>query len=102
MAKAAVKNLMFSNQEKEIRAVRLGSAAWQRAARCPCAPLLHPALGLGGGGKGGGQDGDARKTNTEGVMKPLFIKKNIYMVFNLNANSVLCYLQVVCTDTLLN
>lgn len=52
MAKAAVKNLMFSNQEKEIRAVRLGSAAWQRAARCPCAPLLHPALGLGGGGKG--------------------------------------------------
>lgn len=52
MAKAAVKNLMFSNQEKEIRAVRLGSAAWQRAARCPCAPLLHPALGLGGGERG--------------------------------------------------
>lgn len=35
-------------------------------------------------------------------MKPLFIKKKIYIVFNLNANSVLCYLQVVCTDTLLN
>lgn len=68
----------------------------------PLCPSAAPSPGVGGGGKGGGQDGDARKTNTEGVMKPLFIKKKIYMVFNLNANSVLCYLQVVCTDTLLN